>query len=477
MNERAVNFQVLRGRALAAASSPWIITLVALALRLIALDRKSLWLDEVVTLRYVANSVDYILFVRSDPHPPLYYLLMHYWIVLGQNEFILRLPAVMAGAAAVSLLYGLVRVWGGAWIAAASAWLLAIAPLHIWYSQETRMYALVCALGLASMLCYSLGIRHASWAAWTGWVVTTVVGLYTDYSMLLIVLTQIILLGQLRRASNAPRRLLRSVLFAAPIVLLLFAPQAYTFVTRLVIRGEHGGYYATAQSLLSGWGIAISTRQLHVMTLTTGAITLTIGSIAAWMFPGNPRRFRWNASAVAAAMAIYFLILLVSIVTRGLLVKRLSLVLFPYVLVALAAIVATFKQRRHLLVTLALLTLPATGYTLLAQQQEAWREVAHLIQQKQAPREVIVIHASYMQWPFDYYYHGQSPRQGVNPTSAPKVLSDIAASHERAWLVLGNERLVDPQRIVQTWFDSHMRLAHSWSYPGIRVKLYERGAQ
>jgi uncharacterized membrane protein len=163
------------------------------AVRLNTLPYKSLWLDEVVTLHMARGSLAEILAVQADPHPPLYYLLMHYWVAVGQSEAILRLPSALAGIIAIPLLYWVVRAWGGRWSATVAAWLLALAPLHVWYSQETRMYALVCTLGLLATLFYILAAHHGRLLAWIGWVAAMLTGLYADYSMILVLAGQAIL--------------------------------------------------------------------------------------------------------------------------------------------------------------------------------------------------------------------------------------------------------------------------------------------
>ncbi len=474
MNERAVKFQVLRGRALAVASSPWMITLVALALRLIALDRKSLWLDEAVTLQYALKDIGSLLSIQSDPHPPLYYVLMHYWITFGQSEFALRFPSALAGSMAVPLFYHAVHEWNGKWAGVAAAWLLAIAPLHLWYSQETRMYALACTFGLASTLSYVIGFRQAHLWAWATWLVTTVIGLYVDYSMLLIVLAQIACLGLVWRKNGARLGTLLLALLALLIAALLFAPQARLFAAQLVVRGGRVWYYLSLQSLLSMLGITVSTGQLHSVVLWTGAIIFGAACVIVWMLPRRPS-FQSNPAFAIATMVLYAMVLIVCAIPRGFGIKRQTLILFPYVLGVVAIVLATLRRRSAALVVLALLTLPLTGYVLLAQEQEDWRSTASLVGQAADSSDIILLNPTYMQWPFDYYYHGRVLRLGVGPTSVPKQLADSVASHTRAWLVLSSESLVDPQGTVQAWFDSHMRLAQSWSYPGIRVRLYERG--
>jgi len=335
------------------------------------------------------------------------------------------------------------------------------------------MYALVCALGLASTLFYSLGVRRASRAAWAGWGVITALGLYTDYSMLLLVFAQLALFVPLWRSYGSQRSTFWQALLAMLIVLLLFVPQGRLFVTRLVVEGAHGGYYVTLQAMLARWNIALPESQLHAMVLVAGTVALVTTCIAIGVV--SRRRIRLSNVYVVAIVLVYLLTLISSAVVRGLLVKRQVLILLPYVLGATVGVVATLGRSQWIAVLL-LVTLPFTSYSLMAQEKEAWRDVVCLVERQGEPRDVILFNASYMQIPFDYYYRGPLPCQGVGPASVPKALSNVAASHSRVWLVLSNDSFTDPQGEVLAWFDSHLHLIQAWSYPGIRVRLYGGGA-
>ncbi len=57
----------------------------ALPLCVAALDARSLWFDEAFSVAIARLPVPQIwnLVARTDAHPPLYYLLLHVWLLLG----------------------------------------------------------------------------------------------------------------------------------------------------------------------------------------------------------------------------------------------------------------------------------------------------------------------------------------------------------------------------------------------------------
>jgi predicted membrane-bound mannosyltransferase len=130
------------------------ITCAGLALRVIRLDMQPLWWDEGYSVFFATRDFGTMLDrTARDIHPPLYYALLQYWMMpFGKSQVALRLFSVLIGVLAIPLLYVLARrLFPKPRIALISALILAIAPLHIYYSQEIRMYGLVTLLGLASI--------------------------------------------------------------------------------------------------------------------------------------------------------------------------------------------------------------------------------------------------------------------------------------------------------------------------------------
>jgi mannosyltransferase len=129
-----------------------VILLLASFLRFYRLDAQSFWNDEGNSARIAERPLDLILEgAAGDIHPPGYYLLLHGWRALfGQSEFALRSLSVVAGLALVAFTYLLGRRIFCESTGLTAAFLGAISPFAIYYSQEARMYALLAALSAAS---------------------------------------------------------------------------------------------------------------------------------------------------------------------------------------------------------------------------------------------------------------------------------------------------------------------------------------
>ena len=91
---------------------------------------------------------------RTESTPPLYYVLAWGWThVFGSGEFGLRSLSALAGAGTVFVGGLIAGRLAGRRADLLAAGLLAVSPLLVWFSQESRAYALAALLTAGSLLC------------------------------------------------------------------------------------------------------------------------------------------------------------------------------------------------------------------------------------------------------------------------------------------------------------------------------------
>jgi len=141
-------------------AAPWLvvlITLIGAGLRVLLLAQKGMWLDETFSVWLANHSVADMLhwIARIDQHPPLYYLLLHYWIALeGDTPYYVRLLSALLGAGTIPIVYLIGKRMSGAVVGLTAAILLAFSPFNIYFAQETRMYT--CLTFTAAAAIYAL---------------------------------------------------------------------------------------------------------------------------------------------------------------------------------------------------------------------------------------------------------------------------------------------------------------------------------
>ena len=130
-----------------------IILLLALSLRAYHLDGQSLWADEGNSAALAGRSLAQIAHDSAhDIHPPLYYWLLHGWTgLLGTSEIALRSLSAALGLALVWLTYLVGRRLHGQATGLLAAFLAAVNPFQVYYSQEARMYTLLAVCGAGVM--------------------------------------------------------------------------------------------------------------------------------------------------------------------------------------------------------------------------------------------------------------------------------------------------------------------------------------
>lgn len=129
--------------------APWLVTLITLVgvvLRVFLLGNKGMWLDETASVWLANHSIPDMLqwVARIDPHPPLYYFLLHYWIALnGDTPNSVRLLSALFSAATIPIIYLIGKRMSGAVVGLAATVFLALSPFNIYFAQEARMYTLL----------------------------------------------------------------------------------------------------------------------------------------------------------------------------------------------------------------------------------------------------------------------------------------------------------------------------------------------
>lgn len=120
----------------------------ALLVRLIGMDHRWLWFDELLSATFVAHGFLQTLIsnLRFDVHPPLYYLQLNLWSTFGRSDLWLMLNSVFWSVIAVAFLIWGVRRRHDLNTALIAGALLAFAPAALVYGDQVRMYSFLMVL-------------------------------------------------------------------------------------------------------------------------------------------------------------------------------------------------------------------------------------------------------------------------------------------------------------------------------------------
>lgn len=244
----------------------------ALIFRLISANQ-SFWLDEGASISFARLPLwSFFSSIANDFHPPLYYLLLHFWLpIAGHTEWVIRLPSIVFGALCIPVLYRLLLELLGKEkrkVALIASLLLMINPLHIYYSAELRMYSLNALLSLLSWLYLLRAVKNKSKNPlhWRLFTLVSLLNLYTFYGSLFNLAAQwALVFWQHKKA-------FKSFVICNLVIGLLFLPWLPTLLKQL-----SGGGYLT--KIFPGWSelsgnISPKSLGLIMAKFTIGRITL-----------------------------------------------------------------------------------------------------------------------------------------------------------------------------------------------------------
>jgi len=173
------------------------VTLAGFLLRLLFLDRRQLWTDELMQALVVraGTPMEILAALRTGmwlPAPLDYFVQKVILVGLGESAWTLRFHAVIFGSASIWIFYRIARLLSGDRPALYATILFAANPLEYHYSQEGRPFAAFLFLALLS---YLLLIRHMAEKSggWKGWLQLGVVQtamLYTSHLGFLVLASQ-----------------------------------------------------------------------------------------------------------------------------------------------------------------------------------------------------------------------------------------------------------------------------------------------
>jgi len=514
---------------------PFVITLLALTLRLYRLGAQSLWYDEGVSVYLARMSLPQLTaWTADDIQPPLYYYLLHFWLPLfgpSSSEFVVRFPSLFFGVLTVPLMYKMGRHLFGAKAGLLAASLAAISPLHLWYSQETRMYTMLTFLCLlSSYLLLKVLKRKASpylegsllkgsllWLAFAG---ANVAAAYTHYFAFFMMAFQgIYLVAWSWWMRRRERRLLLQGLVALAAVALAYLP----WVPFMLYRYQADVSYwqgtlkldEVLRKTLISFSLGETVFEEVGAKLAVGYGVIALIALAAIAFSKRNTDHKPPFSILHSPLSILFLLL--------------YLLLPIALIIALSYRIPKFSPRYLMLSSPAFILIIAGGLTTLLQWSEKrkglsdirhlpsairyspfaicllfilttstyadynnyfdirftkadFRGMARRIEEHIGPDEAVILTSGHMYPVFTYYYRGQNwyPIPAERTLSTEHTLNfSVAADLNRAlagksgvWVVLWQDEVVDPNGFLLTMLEEKGELLEAEDLWHVRLRHF-----
>lgn len=439
----------------------FLVIALAVILRLINLDQ-SLWLDEATQVLLSQESIYSIIFQRGvDFHPPLSYLLMHFWMKLGISEIWLRILSVIFGVATVWITYKLTKEMFNKYVAILSAILLSISQYHSYYSQEVRMYSEATFFAALSIyFLYLFLINNNKMIYSIGYILSTTALLYTHYDGFFLISAQFLYI-----LFTQKKQLKKFVSYLVAVFLLLLP-----WMPQFIIQLKNG---FNSQEYLPGWSNILSLPFYKAIPVTF---------------------LKFSFGRIDIENTLPFLILIVSILTTVFLIlfkslknikdENYKLVMLWFFIPIISALIISFKiplnqPFRILYVLPAFCILLAMGINTLGKfrktflvlvmlisvsgltlyysnprySREDWRGATEYVVKNSTDRTAVLFAWSQPFSPYQWYVDGKYGQGIVSKFPATRIevetnLKNIDNKNE-IYLFEYLQALSDPQKVVQ----------------------------
>lgn len=378
------------------------ILLIAFFFRVRTLEWRPLWFDEALEYWVIVAPFDEVLDAATQLtfDPPLYSYILHLWSTFGVQEFWLRMPSLLfslLGLAALSHLAKNRLGWKSSHIVGL---LVAFSAADIRYAQEVGQYALMLALLSWSLVFLEAARRRNSLHLWAPWGATAVLAIYTHYgAIIFIVVTSGLwfLQSLFARDWRAVRRQLgvgvAAVLFLAPLFLRVTLVQMNRFAPHISP--------ANASDFLD-----LSNRILLFHFVGSEARTWTWLEISPWLAGALPAVFLLLSFArikrltdwpvlLLGAWFLYFVLALNAVYVFA--ATRHALLLFPLLMLSVAAGITILWNRQRMVALLALVVILIVSFLAPPEAPQDLRSVVEFWAESREAEQIT------------YIYYGAAP--------------------------------------------------------------------
>lgn len=304
-----------------------VVVLVAVVARLIRLN-SGYWADEIGALQgsFRLSGIGVLTTFLGDNHHPLYSVFGRVSLLLfGEAPWVVRLPAVLFGVAAVAVTYVVARLVASRREALLASLLLAVSYHHVWFSQNARGYTLVALLALLSTWALVKMLEVPAWRMALAYAVFAALAAYTHLTMVFVAVGQaivavIVLAWPERRDRRSDWRVAAFAFsLAAILTLVLYAPML-TQVINFFVNKPSALLTASTPSWALREGIRVLAAGLGASGTVVAFLVVLIGGVTGIL--GLAAIFKSNKALGLAIVLPPLTVLVGALLGRGTMYPR-----------------------------------------------------------------------------------------------------------------------------------------------------------
>ncbi|KKS14032.1 MAG: hypothetical protein UU67_C0009G0003 [Candidatus Daviesbacteria bacterium GW2011_GWB1_41_5] len=421
-------------------------------------------------------------FSPGDFHPPGYFILLWIWgHLFGFGEINVRLLSVILGFGTICLTYLIGKKLFNNKVAQIGSLFLAVAPLHVYYSQEARMYSLSAFAAVLSFYYFIKVLNKEKWS-FLGLGLSTALVLYSDYVTYLVIPSQFVflLLYERSRIGKWMMAHLISVLLFLPWVLVLPGQIAVGIKASIDLPGWKkvaGGAdfknlaLVFIKTILGR--ISFDNKIIYGLLASGAGVVYGLLLFLGFRKGGNKTKLLllWIFVPIILAFLISFYI------------PMLSYFRMIYILPALYLLMAKgcvslkgLWQRLAIGIILAISSISLfIYYTNPVFQREDWRAVARFLDNISGPK-LVLFEDNHVKFPYLYYAKDlKDAHPGLKKVQAREIEDVTDITGKKVYLFDYLVEITDPKRLINQKLKSlGYKQTNLYNFNGVGfIRLYE----
>jgi len=457
--------------------------------------KTSLRLDEAQSLFQTNRDVPGMLnLVAQDVHVPFYHTLLHFWqLLLGQDIFVARMLSLVFFIGTIIMTYVLAKyALGRRSIGLFAAFLVTISPFMNWYGSEARMYTMLAFMTVLHVYFFVRIMRTGGTNNWLFWTLTAIMGLYTHYFFVFVMLSEFITLLALKKRFVGKRPIRSIVIYGAIAGLSLLPWLLYVYNLGFASNTQPslgtpsaGDLFDTYAQFIFGFQVpAVNTL---IVSLWPVLVLLAFFALQRTKKKIPPEITLFVLLAVIPVLSAF----IISVTIRPFYLSRYLIVALPALFIFMAWILTRYRPWISRTVGVVLVLIVGVLFTVQVLSpntpvKEDYKDAVQYLEKNAGPSDVVVLAAPFTIYPVEYYYKGTAKlttqpiwnrfESGSVPAFDPAKLEQETKanvdSYQNAWLMLSYDQGYNKD--LKDYYDKHYQKVseHKFS-PGLTIYEYK----
>ena len=450
----------------------------ALFFGLTVFGNTSLRLDEAQSLFQTQRDLAGMLhLIAQDVHVPGYHVLLHFWqLFFGSDIYVARIMSLVFFVGTILMTYVLATyALGRKSVGLFAALLVTISPFMNWYGSEARMYTMLAFMTVLHMYFFVRILKQQGSGRWILWVLTAILGLYTHYFFIFVLLAEFVSLILLRkRLRGGGEHFIRNIIIAGTIAGLSLLPWViYVFTLGTASNTQPALTTPSAGDLFDTYaqfifGFQVSGVNTLIISLWPVAVLL-----AFFALQRGKREIPLEITPfVLLATLPIISAFLISVTVRPLFLSRYLIVALPTLFIFIAWLLTRYRPWIARTVGIVLVAVIGVLFTVQVMSpntpvKENYKEAVEYIEDNADASDVVVLAAPFTIYPVEYYYKGTAKlttqpiwnrfESGSVPAFDEKTVEaetkENVASYQNAWLMLSYDQGYNEK--LKKYYDDH----------------------